>query len=158
MLITDIMGNGLGPTGSFITLSAESFVTDLIDLTTTPIGIETIPARPGHIPIIIIATWIIELVAGTQVTAATMQSGSNAAHNNFTASGQGPTNADVNGANPPSIGDGSSPLFVPIPSTLPQIPNAPVYLDVTAPAQGTGGFALKARALITVTWMPVGTN
>jgi hypothetical protein len=31
-----------------------------------------------------------------------------------------------------------------------------VFLDVTAGAQGTGGFSFKAKLFIVVAWIPVG--
>ena len=152
----DFQDSGAGPiaqgaTGR-ITYPNEAYVTPLLDLTVVTLGIEFIPARPGHIPQIGASNWIIELVSGTQTVPASFQAGSNAAHNNIFTTAARPATADVNGANPPSLSTGG----VIAATTNQLLPNLPVFLDVTAAAQGTGNFKLKARFVCRVSWLAVG--
>lgn len=148
---------GLGPemlgdpnSGSRVDFPYETYVSPSIDLTQVASNIEIIPARPGHIPFVNIRNWLIESHAGTLVTPPTTKAGNDAAHTNvFSSSSTTPTAADVNGAVVPSIGGG--PTFAL--NAAQRMPNATVYLDVTSPASGTGGFALTARLVMQVFWM-----
>ena len=154
---------GLGPqalsgsqsnSGSANAFPYETYQTPLLDLTMSQLGIEIIPARPGHIPLLFQIFWIMETLSGTQVTPLQAQMGSNAAHNNLAPLSSAPSNATVNGFTTPfytrggaSAGNGTQ-----------QIPNSPVFLDVVSGAQGTGGFALKGRLLVATYWVAIGGN
>lgn len=155
----DFLGTGTGPvqlgvsgSAGLVSYPTEVFVTPTLDLTIPNLGIEIIPAKPGHIPVVYLSRWIIYSVAGTQTTPATHRAGSNAAHTNiFASSTTTPSNANVNGAVPISFAAGPSLVQ---PSNIQ--PNLPVILDVTAGAVGTGGFALRARLGVFVVWIAQG--
>ena len=151
MALQDILGNGVGPSGTTASLPGESFQTDLLDLTQPLLGIEVVPAKPGYAPIIFSPEWVIESVSGTQTSPPVYNAGTNPAHTNYNLAANTPTNAATNAAVPPCLAVGPS-------STLPiqLTPNAPVIMDITAGAQGTGSFSLKARLLLTVAWIAVG--
>lgn len=160
---SDYLGNGLGgiPLGSpnAATLSAfpaEEYQSPLLDFTVPNLGVEIVPAKPGYVAVRMVAGaigFVIEQVAGTQTTPMTMNAGSDPAHTNiYISSTVRPANADVNTAVPPSIAATPTPAA----TTVQLFPNAPIVLDITAGAQGTGGFTLKGRFLIRVQWIPVG--
>jgi|SRR5579863_3571367 len=156
-----MIGNqpGLGPenlegnptSGSFVALWPEVFQTPLLDLTKTLSSMELVPARPGHFPVVcVLANWCIESVSGVQTAPVVYQAGQNAAHTNvFAALTNGPSNADVNGANPPSFGGQSIGA-----SRVQLIVNTPVFLDITAGAQGVS--KLLARLIVGVEWVAIG--
>lgn len=143
--------------GSLVSYLTETFQSLPIDLTTIQGAIEIIPARLGHFPVCLAAQWVIESVTGTQVTPPTSFAGSNAAQNNFFVSGLNttPSNANVNGASPPSLAAGPNGLIF-IPTTR-QVSNATVYFGISSPAAGTGGYRCIARLVCRVIWMPVNT-
>jgi hypothetical protein len=156
----DYLGNGTGPAslgspgaGTAVAFPHETYVTPLLDLTKAQLGIELLPAKPGYFPILLQTTWSIEQVSGTQTVPASVQAGSDAAHSNFLfASSTTPSNANVNAANPPSIAAGpSNATFQNGLQT-----NAPIFLDITSPCQGTGGFQLKAKLFMLVGWLATG--
>ena len=130
----------------------EVYVTSPLDLTQPHLGIELVPARPGYVPFNFdFSQWVILSTSGTQVTPATVQAGSNPAHNNYIASQSIPSNADVAAAVPPC---GASPNANTLQTAGQQVfPGNAVILDVTAGAQGTGGFTLVARMTIQVRWI-----
>lgn len=156
----DSLGDGLGPTplgssgaGSLVAFSHEVYESPTLDLTQTVSNVEIIPAKPGHVAAFVTgdAFWVIESVAGTQVTPPTIQMGSNAAHTNYIPSSAAtPPNADVNAATPPSI----STFPTAAGNTVQRLANTPVFLDITAGASGTGGYACRARLSVLVRWMP----
>lgn len=159
----DYLGNGIGPvqigtagSGTLVVFPGETYQTPLLDLTQITLGIELIPAKLGHIPRLsssVSSRWMVESFSGTQVTPATLQAGSDAAHSNFIAPvSTSPDNASVNAANPISFAQGPAEAAV----TTQKIPGAPVIFDVVAPCVGTGLFSLKARFACFVTWVAVG--
>lgn len=156
----DVLGVGTGPTAlggsgssGLINYPIETYVTPTLDLTQTVSGIELIPAKPGHVPLVYLARWIIYSVTGTQTTPATHKAGNNTAHTNiFASSSTNPSNANVNAAAPVSTAAG--PVTVQ-PSNI--TPNAPVIFDLTSGAVGTGGFALRARLAAFVIWVAQGS-
>lgn len=140
--------------GSIGAYAVEVFQTPLLDLTKTYQKIELVPARPGYFPINLTtgkAQWSIEKVSGTQTTPPTIRAGNDPAHTNFfTSTSTNPSNADVNGANPPSVANGP---FLPLGT---EFSNATVYFDLTSPAVGTGGYSCMARLTCAVAWISVG--
>jgi hypothetical protein len=132
----------------------DQFQTPLFDLTKTYSGIEVIPARPGYYAYPLSFVWIIESFAGTQVTPVVFQMGSNPAHNNILPSQSNPSNANVNAAVPPSTAIAAT---VTVATGTQYIANAPVYMDITSPASGTGGFACTARLAYYIFWIPFGS-
>lgn len=131
----------------------ETFETQKIDLTQSASNIELIPARPGYFPVAASVQWLIESQAGTQTTPPTTNAGSDAAHTNFfPSSATTPSNASVNAAAPPSFANAPAQAA----DTVQRIANATVFLDITAGAQGTGGFALTGKLVVTVFWISVG--
>jgi len=152
----DFLGSGLGPStlgspgsGALVPLAFETYETQQLDLTVPNLGIELIPAKPGYVPVAYVGYWIIDGQSGTQTSAAVAQAGSDAGHSNFLASTATPSNAEVNGSNPPSLAISPN-----IPAdTVKMFANSPVILDVTTAAQGTGSFSLLARLSISVFWI-----
>jgi len=145
----------LVPGGGLIAYPFEEYQTLLIDLTVGVAGIEVVPAKPNHAPVLYTARWIIEKHTGTQTVPATFKMGSDASHSNYTGlTSTGPSNTDVNNANPPSLsGYSLGSLFLALTNKL--LPNATIFLDTVAPAQGTGGFSLLARLTIQNYWLAV---
>lgn len=140
------------PGGGLGAYPIARFETPSLDLTVPHLGIELVPGKPGYISVIASTNWLIERVNGTQTTPLTCNAGSDAAHSNVIPSvAIQPTNADVNGANVPSLaaGQGQNAL-------LKLIPGAPVILDITAGAAGTGSFALTGRYVVSVFYIAVG--
>lgn len=148
---------GTPPAGALVAYSQETFQTQVLDLTVPNLGIEIAPAKPGHVPVVNFLNWIITQAAGTQTTPLSFQSGSDAAHTNFAPSqATHPSNAEVATA----IGLAAGQAIVCASSSIPGfpqkvIPNAPLILDITAGAQGTGGFSLKGFFMINILWMAV---
>jgi hypothetical protein len=153
---------GLGPqaltgspsnSGSAGAFPFENYQTPLLDLTIgQQLGIEIFPARPGYIVQVVNRSWLVESLSGTQTVPPSLQIGSNAAHNNIQALNSSPTNANVNGFTTPFYTSGGGI----IPTGLQQIANATAFLDIITGASGTGGFALKARYVLSVFWVAVG--
>jgi len=140
------------PSSSLIAYPMEIFQTPLIDISQPLSGMELIPARIGHIPILIVqlaGEWAIESVVGVQTSPVHVRAGSDAAHSNFLSSTTTPSNADVNGAVVPSL----TSLNTTGPGPVTFFPNTPVYFDITVPAAGTGGFSCLARLIIAVNWV-----
>ena len=82
-----------------------------------------------------------------------MQGGNNAAHTNLFASQAIPSNATVNAVTaPPGLCTGVASAAL----TSQCITNAPIIMDITAGAQGTGGFLLKGKFVIWVNWIAIG--
>lgn len=133
----------------------EPFQTPLLDLTKTYSNVELIPARPGYVPIVasgFFPEWVIESVTGTQTSPPTIRAGNDAGHvNTIPSTATTPTNALVNTAVPPTVVTGPANPAV----TLKRIPNAPVFMDITVAAQGTGGYSCLARLSIVVYWFAV---
>lgn len=156
----DFLGNGLGPVpgsnpgGGLVAYPNETFETPILDLTVPQLGIELVPAKPGHIAFSILAATIIESVTGTQVTPATWRAGSDAARVNQSPLVSTPSNANVNAANPPCVGGLGGNIFT---SPQQQFANTPVLLDVVSGASGTGGFSLRGRFSMSITWLAVGS-
>lgn len=145
----------LGPTASLAAYPVEAFESPILNLATTTLGIEMIPAKPGYFPSLINLFWIITSKAGTQTTPPTCRAGANSTHDNlWTTSSTTPSNASVNGAAPPSVAFG--PLTVNYAARA--LPNTPIIMDVTTGAQGTGGFTLRAKMLLVVFWLPEGST
>lgn len=150
---------GLGPiplgspgAGSLIAYPPETYQTPVLDFTKpTTVDIELVPAKVGLIPTFNFNEFIIEKLAGTQVTPAVIQAGSDAARTNFVAAISRPTTADVNAANPPCFTNALAGAA----NTVKRDVNAPVFFRITSPASGTGGFELKAKWCVTVQWMGV---
>jgi hypothetical protein len=139
------------PGGGLISLPLISYQTPLLDLTKVTLGIELIPAKPGFVPFVASSFWSIEKASGTQTASPTTQLGSDVAHTNvYGPLAAQPSNADVNGANVPSIAQGNISSF-----NLQLFPNAPCMFDVTAGAQGTGAFSLMGRFNVDVFWIQV---
>ena len=157
--MNDVLGNGAGPSGfpgggGLVAYPDECFQTPQLDLTVPTLGIELVPAKPGYYPMFVNGRWLIESHAGTQTTPPTTQAGSDAGHVNFLANASTtPANADVNNANPPSI---STSINAGTVNTVQRIPNATVFFDVVAGAQGTGGFALRGKFTCIVKWVATG--
>lgn len=157
--LNDYLARGQGPVplgstggGSLCGFPVENFQTPLLDLTTANLAIELVPARPGYAPIVNFAEWIISQKFGTQTSTATYRAGSNTGHSNFIASVSEPSNAQVNaGSSGPYIASSAFTALI----DVKLIPNATVYLDVTAGASGTGGFALLASLSVSVAWVAV---
>jgi len=151
------VGLGPAPLGSpgsagLVAFPVELYQTPNLDLTVPNLGIELIPAKPGHFPVLVNANWIIDSASGTQTTPPTTRAGSDAGHVNFASqTSTKPSNASVNGANVPSMGDGNANAAL----TLRRIPNAPVIFDIVAGAQGTGTFAVRGRFSVSVNWVSV---
>lgn len=155
----DFIGQGAGPipvgtTGAGLaSYPFEGFESATLDLTQITLGLEIIPARPGYFPYIFGALWIVESVSGVQTSPPTFQAGNDAAHTNtILPNSTTPSNANVNAANSVCAVTGPGLLNS---GTVKKIPNATVFLDITAPAVGTGGFALKARLWVEVIWLAV---
>lgn len=157
----DILGNGAGPLpagspgGGSSCYPLETFETQTIDLTQPISGLEIIPARPFYSPHSVTTVWIVEQVTGTQTSPPTIRAGNDANHDNLIGpTSTTPSNANVNAAQVPCpiTGPGTGAAIGP---TSQFIANAPVFLDVTAGAAGTGGFTLKARLAISVSWSSV---
>lgn len=159
--LTDFFnGSGLGPLpngspngGSLVPFPIECFVTPVLDLTIPTLGLEIIPARPGFYPFLQNLSWVIENLAGVQTTPPTIQAGSDPAHMNMLTPFQTPSNANlatILGSTPATAGGGNSV------SGTQQFPNAPAFLDITIGSVGTGGFVLRARAVVRVGWIGVG--
>ena len=135
---------------------AEVFQTPLFDLTKTYSNIEIIPARPGYYPLPLLTEWVIESFSGTQTSPLTLRVGNDPGHVNiFALQSTNPSNVDVNAAIPPSYATG---LTVAVSNNTQRIANAPVYMDITAPASGTGGFTCTARLSFIVVWFPFGST
>lgn len=151
---------GIGPeniegdqsqSGSLVPLQMETYQTPLLDLTQTLSSMEMIPARPGYAPIPVIVNWVIESTTGVQTVVLKNNMGSNLAKTNYNpANTNGPSNVNVNGANPPSLAGG-----IGIAPSVQLFANTPVLLDITAGAQGTGSFSLMGRLFMIVYWAPV---
>lgn len=159
----DYLGNGVGPMsfgpqagGGLVAFPCEAFETALLDLTVPNLGIEIIPAKPGHFPVLLNPLWIIEQFAGTQTAPGACNAGSNPAHNNFLLSFTQPSNANVNAitTTPCTLSAGTP---VAPANSVTRIPNAPVILDITQGSAGTGGFVLKGRFVLYVFWVPAGS-
>lgn len=156
----DSLGDGLGPValgssngGSSLAFSHEVYESPTLDLTQPISNVEMIPAKPGHTAIFTTGDgfWVIESVSGTQVTPPTIRMGADAAHTNcIPSTATSPPNADVNAANPPSL----STFVTGAGNTVQRFANTPVFLDITAGATGTGGYACRARLSILVRWVP----
>lgn len=157
--MNDFIGSGLGPSqvgnqisGSLVAFPLDTYATPQLDLTQVVTGIELVPAKPGHIPVSATARFLIESTTGTQTTPLVSQAGSDAAHTNFKASTSAPANVDVTGAPVPAISSAVGGSAV----TTQRIPNATVFFDITAGAQGTGGFTLRGKFVVVVRWQAVG--
>lgn len=157
--------SGLGPlslepagliSAGRVPFPVEIYASPLLDLTQAVSGVEIIPAKPGYIPTTRTVGgvfWVIENVTGTQTTPPTLRAGSNAARTNFIIQvSTTPANADVNGANPPSLSNAAAAVAT---TTVQLFPNTPVYLDIVAPAAGTGGYKCMAKIISIITWMAV---
>lgn len=160
----DFLGVGAGPSalgpgaGSAIAFPGEVYETGLLDLTVPNLGVEIVPAKPGYIPIGLSPVILVEQVAGTQTTPMSSQAGSDSAHTNFVVPGSvAPTNASINACvgNTPAVVGGLS-VSGNAARAAQHFTNAPIILDITAGAQGTGGFILKARLVFTIFWTAVG--
>ena len=156
-----MIGNlpGVGPeslegnptSGYRVAYPFEVFSTPLLDITQPLSAMELIPARLGHVPIAATGTWSIESVVGVQTVPAQVQAGNDASHTNIFASTASPSNATVNTTTPPSISNGiNKPLRTQI------FPNSTVFFDITAGAQGTGGFKCMAKLVVAVLWASIG--
>lgn len=149
-------GAGAGPipqgnSTGLVAYPNETFQTPVLDLTQVQLGIELVPAKPGHVFTVLFINWVITQASGTQTTPLTMQIGNDAAHTNICASQSiHPSNAEVAAAVPPAVCSASS-----LALSTKLFPNAPTFLDITAGAQGTGGFSLKGYFIITTIWMAV---
>jgi hypothetical protein len=156
-----MIGNqpGLGPenlegnptSGSFIALISEVFQTPLIDITKPLSGMEIVPARPGYVPVCVLAiNWSIESVVGVQTSPVVYNAGQDAAHTNVVpALSNGPSNAEINGVTPPSI------RGVNAASVRAQLmTNTPVFLDITQGAQGVSSCLAKLN--VGVLWVAIG--
>jgi len=149
---------GLGPipdgspgAGSLVPFPLEVYQTPILDLTKPNLGIELFPAKPGYVALSNLVEWVITQVTGTQTGVLSAQAGSDPAHRNlFNSQATQPSNATVNGANPPSRSGNQTLAF-----TVKLFPGAPVILDVTAGAVGTGGFTLNGFFVAYVFWMAV---
>lgn len=134
----------------------EIYTTPLLDLSQVVTDLEIVPARFGYVPVNRVsgvALWVIESIVGTQTTPPTIKAGSNTARTNFFASSSAtPSNADVNGANVPSISNASSAIAA---VGLQLLPNSPIYFSITSPAAGTGGYKCMARLVFNVAWTAV---
>jgi hypothetical protein len=160
----DYLGQALGPmalgpfptSGFQVMYPIEIYQTQILDLTKTASGIELVPAKPGHYPVIFSSTrFLVEAVNGTQTTPAQMQAGSDAAHTNLFISSALPSNANVNAVSPSALpGLALGPALAT--DTIRRIPNATVLMDITAGAQGTGSFALRGKLSINVAWIAIG--
>lgn len=140
------------PSAGAVAYPIEIYSTPILDLTKIVSGIEAIPARPGYIATQFNSRWIVQQLSGTQTSPPTYQMGSDPAHQNFVPSTAAPSNASVNAiVGTPALGNGGL-----LQTGLQFFPNAPVFFDVTAAAQGTGGFALLARHVSVVWWIAVG--
>lgn len=151
----DILGNGLGPSrnssspsSGMVAFPSEIYESPLLDLTQVTLGIELIPAKPGYFPVLSSARWLIEAFSGAQTTPCTSQAGNDPAHTNVLAAGTSPTNGATNTSVPPCVLSAGSAAAV----TVKRFANAPVIFDVTAGAQGTGGFTLMAKFFCTINW------
>jgi len=156
----DFISNGLGPqslatgAGARVAFPCEVFSTPVLDLTVLSSNIELVPAKPGHFPSGLTTRVIVEQFTGTQSTPATVRAGSDAGHVNYIVASNAPSNASMN--------IGVSAPFVPNTNvtgsavTTQRIPNAPVLLDITVAATGTGGFTLRVRYETTVIWAAPG--
>ena len=111
-------------------------------------GIELVPAKPGYFPVFSSTKWVIQAVSGSQATPANVNAGSDGAHSNFFASQASPSNANVNASVPTSIIGGPTAAA----NTVKRILNAPVIMDITSGAQGTG-LVLRASLLVWVIWL-----
>lgn len=154
----DFLGPGAGPisTGTggagFGAYAVEAFESPILDLTTTALGVELVPARPFYTPRLITASWLIEKVAGTQTSPPTVRAGNDAAHGNFIGQmSTTPSNANTNAAATPCVVTGPT-AGTALGPTVQTITNAPVLLDIVSGATGTGGFMLKARLVVLVLW------
>jgi hypothetical protein len=128
----------------------RTFDSGPLDLTMTHADVPLVPARAGYFPVMQARNWVINSFAGTQSTPATVRAGSDAGHTNFIAStATTPSNAEVNGAAPPSLAGG--PGFPAL--TTQRIPGTAVLLDVPTAATGVG-FALTATLVVQVAWFP----
>lgn len=157
----DILGSGAGPAplgraggSGLVVYPDECFQTQQIDLTQVASSIELLPAKPGYFPVLIAAHFLIEATSGTQTTPLTCRAGSDAGHVNFfPTTANAPSNADVNATNVPSI---STSINAGSANNIQRIPNATVFFDITAGAQGTGGFTLRGKFNLIVKWVSVG--
>lgn len=157
-----MIGNspGLGPanlegdqstSASLVLVRPETFSSPLLDISQALSGMEIVPARPGHVFVVSRMQWIIESVVGTQTVPLNMQIGNNPTHDNVLTSTATPSNVDTNTAIPPSPTTGQAP-----PALVQNFPNVPTFMDITSGAQGTGGFKVMARFIISVIWYGVG--
>ena len=161
----DNLGVGAGPSplgspgsGSLVMFPAESFETALLDLTVPNLGVEIVPAKPGYISVPNTAVWLIEQAQGNQTVPLSVQLGSDPAHVNWLASvSTFPTAAQFNACvgitpcEPGGVGFAGGAALA-----LPHPPNTPIFMDVTAGAQGTGPMIFKARLVIWVFWVAGG--
>jgi hypothetical protein len=167
---SDYLGAAAGPAtfgpqigGGLVAYPSEVYESPSLDLTVPNLGIELIPAKPAHVPVLLnqsgIGVWIvIEAVAGTQTAAGTFIAGSNPAHTNYLTSVGLPPNTSIN-ATDPILAVPSAQImnaFTPTSNTLQRFPNTPVILDVTVGSSGTGGFALRGRIITVAYWLPAG--
>lgn len=156
---SDYFGNGAGPlalsqpSGGLVAYPVETYITPSLDLTIVQLGIELIPAKPGHIVAITVTGFLLESVTGTQTTPLQARAGSDPTHTNISPLiTTNPTNAQVNSANTPCTAGGLSSNSVPVQI----LPSLPVFLDIVAGAQGTGGFSLRGRLAARVAWAAIG--
>jgi len=139
----------------------EAYQTPILDLTKTYSNIELVPARPGYVALARSRFWIVTSVQGVQTSPPTCRAGSNtelesstgepsSIHDNFfPLASTAPSNASVNAiTTTPVLIAGSSAA-----NNLQLFQGRTVFLDVTAPAVGTGGFKLFAMLLVTVQWV-----
>lgn len=139
----------------------ETYQTPILDLTKTYSGIELVPARPGYVATPRSRVWTVISVSGTQTSPATYNAGSNTGlesstaepasiHDNFMPQANAlPTNATINsGTTPPFVTNATSAA-----NNLQLFANAPVLLDISVPAAGTGGFKLLMMLTVTVEWI-----
>lgn len=145
---------GAPNSGLFVLWPSEIFQTPLLDFTQPVSSIELIPARQGHFPLISQARFLIEALAGTQVTPPTIRAGSDVGHVNFWAqSSITPSNTVFNTpAVPPALGGAPSQPA----SSVPRISNAAVFFDIVTGGSGTGGYALKGKLSVAVFWIALG--
>lgn len=144
-------GSGSGENPAY---PLEVYQTPVLDLTKTYSDVELLPARPGYFPVILTSVWVIISRSGTQTTPPTFQAGNNTAHTNLIASVSTlPSNADVNGANPPS----QTSTVGAVVNLTQRIVNATSYFDITAAASGTGGYSCMAQLVVEVVWMASGS-
>ena len=160
---SDYLGGAVGPFplsagfgGGLVSYPNETFETPLLDLTVVTTGIEIVPAKPGHIPLLAVAgSWLIESFAGVQTAPGSIKLGSDPTHTNLLSTVVLPPNATLAAiVSLPSRANSTSTTVAA--NTAQRLVNTPVILDVISPSTGTGGFALKGRYHFSVIWAPVG--